>query len=123
MKHETYDELLLPPCSSSLPPSQVAVDHDATVKSREEELKVIAQAKQILVDTTSGAVEQTYSFLQLRAGSDLAGAEAINLVKKLARDQNSMALAQLASRMAAIMKYGAANGDDPFAKVKGHPIV
>jgi len=104
---------------------QVAADHGATVKARDEELKVIAEAKQILVDTTAGAESQTYSFLQVMAGSrlqtstDLVGAEAVNLVKKLAREQNSMALAQLASRMAAIMKYGAANGDDPFAKVIG----
>merc|ERR550514_1327285 len=60
---------------------QVAADHDATVKSRDEELKVIAEAKQVLVDTTSGAEAQTYSFLQVMAGSrlhsttDLAGAE------------------------------------------------
>merc|ERR1719420_2789864 len=40
----------------------VAADHDATVKSRNEELKAIATAK-ILSDTSSGAVEQSYSFV------------------------------------------------------------
>jgi len=68
---------------------QVAADHGATVKSRDEELKVVAEARQILVDTTSGAESQTYSLLQvmarsrLQSSTDLAGAEAINLVKKI----------------------------------------
>merc|ERR1719336_3223353 len=40
------------------------------------------------------------------------------MVKKLARKHHSAALAQLASRIAAVMQYGAAAGEDPFAKVK-----
>merc|ERR1719181_2541338 len=81
----------------------------------------------ILKETTSGAVEQTYSFLQTAANTqsmlhtraDLANSEVINLIKKLARDQHSNALAQLASRISAVVKYGGRNGDDRFAKVKG----
>ena len=34
----------------------VAADHDATVRARKEELKVIATAKEILTETSSGAV-------------------------------------------------------------------
>merc|ERR1719454_605946 len=41
------------------------------------------------------------------------------MVKKLARDHHSAALAQLASRLAVVVKYGGKNGDDPFAKGKG----
>merc|ERR1719158_981681 len=48
---------------------QVAADHDATVKARAEELKAIAEAKKILVDTSAGAVGQTYSLLQVSSGS------------------------------------------------------
>merc|ERR1719242_2623731 len=44
---------------------QVAADHQATVKARNEELKAIATAKKILEDTTSGAASQTYSMLQV----------------------------------------------------------
>merc|ERR1719463_357858 len=44
---------------------QVAADHDATVKSRTEELTAIATAKKILNDTSSGAVSQSYSFVQV----------------------------------------------------------
>merc|ERR1719463_234014 len=72
---------------------QVAADHDATVKSRNEELKAIAMAKKILSETTSGAVDQSYSFFQvatqttsrLQSRADLVNAEVVGLVKKLAK--------------------------------------
>merc|ERR1712060_362698 len=72
---------------------KVGSDHEMTVAARTEELKVIAEAKKILVETTSGAVEQTYSLLQMEARSrlhtdaDLAQAEVVTLVKRLARQQ------------------------------------
>merc|ERR1712204_145443 len=104
---------------------KVGADHEMTVKARAEELKVIAQAKKILVETTSGAVDQTYSLLQmtahtrLRTEADLAQAEVVTLVKRLAHQHHSAALAQLASRVAAEFRYGALSGDDPFVKVRG----
>merc|ERR1719263_1104360 len=104
---------------------QVAADHDATVKARAEELQAIATAKKILLDTSAGAVEQTYSLLQVASGSkmtsrtDLANAEVVDIVKRLARQHHSAALAQLASKITAVLRFGAASGDDPFAKVKG----
>merc|ERR1719450_1028019 len=71
--------------------------------SRAEELKAIAEAKKILVETSAGAVEQTYSFLQvatatasrLQTRADLANAEVVNLVKHLAEKHHSAALAEL----------------------------
>jgi len=107
---------------------QTAADHEATIKAREEELKVIAEAKQILADSTSGAVSRTYSMLQmgksqlrsrLQTRADLANAEVVTLVKRLAEQQHSSALAQLASHISAVMQYGASAGEDPFVKVKG----
>merc|ERR1719214_413772 len=98
---------------------------EATMKSRAEELTAIATAKKILSETSSGAVGQTYSFIQtvtkstLSTRTDLANAEIVGLVKKLARDHHSAALAQLASRIGAVIRYGAASGEDPFTKVKG----
>merc|ERR1719473_1543273 len=87
-----------------------AADHEATVAARNEELKVIATAEKILKESTSGAVGQSYDFLQigsnLQSRADLANAEVVAIVKKLARDQHSAALAQLASRIAVVMKYG-----------------
>merc|ERR1712167_451760 len=98
---------------------QVASDHGATVAARNEELKVIAKAKQILEETASGAVDQTYSFLQMNTQADLHRSEVVVLVKKLARQHHSSALAQLASRIGAVAKYGTAAGADPFAKIRG----
>merc|ERR1719265_1766666 len=69
---------------------QVAADHETTLASRAEELKAIAQAKKILVETGEGAVGQTYSLLEVSSGSqlrtraDLANLEVVNLVKHLA---------------------------------------
>merc|ERR1711972_1241087 len=104
---------------------QVAADHEATVAARKEELGVIAQAKKILQDTSSGAVGQTYSFLQTSTGSklqtraDLAGSEVVSAVKHLAKQQHSAALAQLAARIASVLRFGRAKGGDRFAKIKG----
>merc|ERR550514_863351 len=97
----------------------VAADHEATVKSRTEELNAIATAEKILKESTGGAVEQSYSLLQLQSRTDMKNAEVVTLVKKLAREHHSAALAQLASRIKAVMSYGTAGGDDVFAKVKG----
>jgi hypothetical protein len=103
----------------------VAADHEATVAARKGELEAIHTAEKILKGSTSGAVSQTYSFVQVAASSqmktraDLANSEVVALVKKLAHDHHSAALAQLASRIAVVVRYGGKNGDDPFAKVKG----
>jgi hypothetical protein len=104
----------------------VAADHDATTKSRNEELTAIATAKKIIGETTGGAVSQSYSFVQLssktvsqlQTRADLANVEVVGLVKKLAKVHHSAALAQLASRIGAVIRYGAAGGSDPFTKVK-----
>jgi len=105
-----------------------AADHEATTAARNEELKVIATAEKILKDSTSGAVGQTYSFLEIAASrstsrmqsrADLANSEVITMVKRLAQEQHSAALAQLASRLAVVVKYGSREGADPFGKVKG----
>jgi len=100
-----------------------AADHEATVAARTEELKVIATAEKILKESTGGAEGQTYSFVQLasqmQSRVDLANSEVVTLVKKLAHDHRSKALAQLASRIAVVMRYGGKDHADPFAKVKG----
>merc|ERR1719436_2348787 len=108
---------------------QVAADHASTVAGRNDELKAIAEAKKILEETSSGAVEQSYSLLQLseaslasskmRTHTDLKKAEVINVVQQLAKKYHSAALSQLASRISAVVRLGTAAGEDPFVKVKG----
>merc|ERR1719399_998562 len=51
--------------------------------------------------------------------ADLRNSEVISMVKKLAREHHSAALAQLASRIGVVVKYGAKDGADPFGKIKG----
>merc|ERR1712203_962239 len=103
---------------------KIAADHDATVAARNEELKVIAEAVKILTETTSGAEGQTYSLVQLEKSSlksraDLAGREVLEMVRSLAKKEHSSALNQLASRIAAVARYGSVNHADVFGKVKG----
>merc|ERR1712194_142175 len=95
---------------------KVAADHEATVAARADEMKAIQEAKKILQETSSGAVEQSYSFLQLSSSADLAGSEVITVVKRLAKMHHSAALTQLASRISTVLRFG---GADPFQKIKG----
>lgn len=102
-----------------------AADHETTIKGRKEELAALAKAKKIIQAVALGQV----SFIQLTASSasraktqskiTLAGNQVASLIKKLARNVHSMALAQLASRVEAAMRYHARTGEDPFAKIKG----
>merc|ERR1719267_317384 len=109
-----------------------AEEFEAETKSRGEELKALAMAKKVIQESTGGeggAEDLTYSLDQvsllqvasqrLASGADLANFEALRFVRDLARKQHSTALAQLAQRMSAAVRYGARSGEDPFAKVKG----
>merc|ERR1719161_1609267 len=102
-----------------------ASDHTVSTQGRADELKALATAKKIIQESTSGAEGQSYSFLQVSATSrlqtatDLRNFEVVNVLKRLAQQQHSTALSQLASRVATTIRYGQASGDDPFAKVKG----
>jgi len=104
---------------------QSAADHEATMRSRAEELAAISKAEEILTETSSGAVGQSYSLLQVATSSrlttraDLKHSEVVTLVKRLAQEHHSAALAQLASKIGAVVRMGAAAGGNPFEKVKG----
>jgi len=100
-----------------------AEDYEAETKSRGEELNALATAKKVIVEATGGAEKISYGLEQvslfqrsrISSSTDLARYEAVRFVRDLARKNNSPKLAQLASRMASAMRFGA----DPFAKVKG----
>jgi peptidoglycan hydrolase CwlO-like protein len=109
---------------------QTAQDHEATVKGRAEELAALAEAKKIL-SNIGGATEKTYSFMQwskgsgaiatgsnLKSKSDLANFEVVTVIKRLAKQQHSQALALLAQRIAGAYRSSQAEGEDPFVKVR-----
>lgn len=106
-----------------------ASDHEASLKGTAEELQALAAAKKTISEMTAPAASTTYgdaSFLQIHGShslhlstrSDLANFEVVNLIKQLAKKEKSAALAQLASRVASVLRFGAGAGEDPFAKVK-----
>jgi len=110
-----------------------AADHDASVKSRAEELKALAAAKAAITENTGGAAGEVYGafFLQLDGSdrqrsdaqlstrADLANFEVVNLVRQLAKKYKSSTLVQLAGRIQAVIRYGSSIGEDPFVKVRG----
>jgi hypothetical protein len=93
----------------------VAADHEASITARAGELKVIAEAKKILEESTGAAVSQSYSFFQIKSSTDLKSNEIVVAIQKLAKENKSVKLAQLASKITSVFTYG---GDDIFAKVK-----
>merc|ERR1719311_1959394 len=97
--------------------------YEEETRSRGEELKALAEAKKVIIEATSGdrgAEDIEYglnqvSLVQVTSGDN----RVVAFVRDLARKQNSPVLAQLAIRMASVMRYSASSGEDPFAKVKG----
>jgi len=106
-----------------------AEDFQAETKSRGEELKALAEAKQVIKESAGGAEDLSYglsqvSLLQVNSGSTittsaaLAQFEATRFIRDLARKQSSPELAQLATRMDSVIRASNNAGEDPLAKVK-----
>eukprot|EP00747_Dinoflagellata_sp_TGD_P213093 gnl/TRDRNA2_/TRDRNA2_86095_c0_seq1.p1 gnl/TRDRNA2_/TRDRNA2_86095_c0~~gnl/TRDRNA2_/TRDRNA2_86095_c0_seq1.p1 ORF type:complete len:710 (+),score=237.52 gnl/TRDRNA2_/TRDRNA2_86095_c0_seq1:125-2254(+) len=105
-----------------------ASDHEISKKGRNEEMAAIAKAKEIILEATGGAAKRTYSLIQvdslvdsrLRVHDqfDLVNLEVVTAIKRLAKEQHSPGLAQLAVRISASVRESAKAGQDPFAKVK-----
>ena len=93
-------------------------------KARLEELKSLALSTQVLQSETGGINGQTYSLFResssaaLQASTDLKRLKVVTRVRRLAAQEHSAALVQLASCISAIMKFGVGADDDPFVKVK-----
>jgi chromosome segregation ATPase len=103
---------------------KTAADHDNSVANRNQEIKTIASAKKVLMETTSGAAQETYSFIQrsssnTKSRAQQKGEEVAGFIRRLSQKQHSEDLAQLASKVSALMQYGSSAGSDPFVKVKG----
>merc|ERR1719361_1250297 len=100
-----------------------AEDFEAATRSRDEELRALAEAKKVLKEKTGGAEELSYglnqmSLLQVTSRTDQPHA-VVRFMLDLARRQNSKSLAQLASRISSTIRLSSAAGQDPFAKVQG----
>lgn len=107
-----------------------AADHQANVAAREQELKVIEQAKKVLKESTGGSggeEESEDSFLQMRSHSTssmklqmrIASSAVIAMVQELAKTHHSASLAQLASRISTEFRYASKRrSSDPFKKVR-----
>ena len=81
-----------------------------TNKSLSEELEALAKAKAVISEKTDNAeYRDNRSVLSSRGG----------LAKERTKSENSIELAQLASRVDFAIHAETSNGDDPFAKVKG----
>merc|ERR1719157_406696 len=92
-----------------------ASTYEADTRSRSEELKALAQARNIIKEATSLAqVSFVQLASQLSTGADLANYEVVRLVRDIAHKEKSAALAQLSSRLAMAM-----HSSDPFGKIKG----
>jgi len=96
-------------------------------------MKAIAEAKKVLVEMTGAADTTVYggaaAFTQVRSlrlqqnfrldsREDLVNFEVVNILRQLAKKDNSPALQQLSSRVAAVIHLAAQHGEDPFSKVK-----
>lgn len=98
-----------------------ASDFEAETKSRGQELASLAEAKKVIKETTGGAEEQSYGLAQVsfvqRLESSPSARAAVRFVRDLSRKHTSPLLAQLASRMTAVLRSDAS--DDVFGKVTG----
>jgi chromosome segregation ATPase len=99
---------------------QVATDHEAAVQSMNEELKVIAMAIKIIKEATFVQTSAT-SFVQTKMETAMqsVSSQVTKTLRRLAKEQHSGALAQLASRIAMLQRSGAFRSTDPFVKVRG----
>ena len=85
----------------------------------------MALSTQELQSETGEADRLTYSMFRESSSvalqtsvTDLEGLNVVIMVRRLAAQEHSFALAQLASHISAIMKFGFGADDDPFLKVE-----
>ena len=82
----------------------------------------MALSTQVLQSETGGIDRQTFSLFResssvaLQTSTDLKRLRVVTMVRRLAAQEHSVALAQLASCISANMKFGAGADDDPFVK-------
>ena len=84
----------------------------------------MAEPTHELLSETSETVRQSYSLFResssvaLQAFTDLVGLKMVTMVRRLAAQEHSAALSQLASCISANMKFGVGADDDPAASLR-----
>lgn len=95
-----------------------AGDHQKTVEARNEELGVLAKAREALQKKSQGGA----SFLQISAAAGSPKSRVLAAVRRLAREHHSAALAQLATHIESVVRRGrqrgASSGGGPLDSVK-----
>jgi len=98
---------------------QIAIDHEEAMKANAEEIKVIATAKKIIAEATGAFVQTSFLQTSMETATQSAQSKIAKFVRKLAKEQHSSTLAQLASRIVAMSRTGAFQTSDPFVKIRG----
>merc|ERR1719424_1968751 len=83
-----------------------------------EELKVLAEAVKIIVEATS-FVQTSFIQTRMEVAMQSVSSKLAKFVRKIAKEQNSSSLAQLAARIVAMSRAGASSSSDPFVKIRG----
>lgn len=76
---------------------------ESETTSRGEELKALAMVKKAVVESTSGAAEQSFSFMQMSTSSDLKNTEVVQFIKKA---MTMMLLLEDLSRLISVPESG-----------------
>merc|ERR1719424_342104 len=83
-----------------------------------EELKVLAEAVKIIVEATS-FVQTSFIQTRMEVAMQSVSSKLAKFVRKIAKEQNSSSLAQLAARIVAMSRSADSSGSDPFVKIRG----
>jgi len=97
---------------------QRAVDHEVSLKSRQEELNALRDAKKIILEATGEASNRQYKeFVQVNSSTKVQTIyeDIEKKVKNLGKKDDSASLVQLAGQIRAAVQMNS----DPFGKVKG----
>merc|ERR1719223_489137 len=98
---------------------QVAIDHQDAVAAMHEELRVLAEAIKIIKDSTGSFVQTSFVQTNMEVAMQSVQSKIAKFVRKIAQEQHSATLAQLATRIVAMSRSGAFRTSDPFVKIRG----
>jgi len=99
-----------------------AADFQESMASRDAELAALAKALEIIQSSTGPGAARAYGLLQTNQKAQStkeASDRVVSMLAQLEKQTGDSVLAQLSMRVKAALSAGAADGADPFAKVKG----